>query len=357
MNGSYLLYRGFIYYLREVVMKAILTSAVILLFAVSTAVSAGEPVEKKTRKIVRTETKSEGAWLGVALGNYASKSSDEKKSAAKEGAIVEEVIDHSPADSVGLKEDDIIVELNGTSVGKAEDVVTRVGAMKPGEKATVVVMRDDAKKTFTVVLGSRPEMRRRVEMRMPRMELGNPGMEHGFMMNMERHGGVEGMQLMELHDQLGKYFEAPDGKALLVTEVKKNSNARKAGIEAGDVITKVGTTDIEDMGDLHEALKDAKEGTSVDVAIIRKGAHKTVKLDVSARDDRMMMNFRNGFPGQMDLQMGNFNIDREQLREMMKDLKPELDKIKKEIRIRTRVEGANAPVEIEEESSEGGTEL
>lgn len=345
-------------------MKAILTAAVVLLFAVSTAVSVGQTAEKKVvKKTVKTEKNSGGAWLGVAVGDYSSKSADnEKKLSVKEGAVIEEVVGESPADSAGLKEDDIITELNGKAVAGAEDVVSRIGSMKAGEKATVTVMRDDAKKTFTVTLGSKPEMRRRIEMRMPRMHMNTQGMGHPFppMMMMDRMGGVEGMKLMELRDQLGRYFEAPDGKALLVTEVKKNSNARKAGIEAGDVITKIGTTDIEDMGDLHQALRDAKEGTTVDVEIIRKGAHKTMKLEVSKKenDEMGMMNFRGMLPHPGEFHFDNFDFDPEQMQQMMKDLQPELDRIQKEIHIRIPGNRVHERVESEEEESpEPGTEL
>ncbi|HLP15804.1 MAG TPA: PDZ domain-containing protein, partial [Bacteroidota bacterium] len=263
-------------------MKALSTLAVILLFAGATVVSAGESAQKQiVKKSVKTDKQDRSAWLGVALGDRTEHSS-EAKSDSKKGAVVKDVVDDSPADSIGMKEEDIIIELNGKAVTDAEDVVTRIGAMKPGEKVSIVVQRDDAKKTFTAVLGSRPRMQRHIEMRMPKMQMEAPSVPHGpFMMDFASHTGVEGMKLMELRDQLGKYFEAPDGKALLVTEVKKNSNARKAGIEAGDVITKIGTTDIEDMSDLHQALREAKEDTTVSVELIRKGVHKTVKLAIS----------------------------------------------------------------------------
>ncbi|MGE5315332.1 MAG: PDZ domain-containing protein [Acidobacteriota bacterium] len=336
-------------------MKTLVTAAVLLLFAVSTAVSAGGPAEKKAKKTVTSERKSGGgAWLGVSLGDYALRSSDEEKEQKKEGALIREVTDDSPADSVGLKEDDVIIEINGKTVATASDVVERIGALKPGDKASITVLRGDARKSFTAVLGSRPQMRERFSMRMPRtpmMPMPPAHAQGAPLFGIEGRAGVEGMKLMVLRDQLGRYFEAPDGRALLVTEVKKNSNARKAGIEAGDVITKVGSTDIEDMGDLHEALKDAKEGSTVDVQIIRKGAHKTMKLEVSQKPERemgMMFDFdHEAFPQMDDFQFDfdTHHFDRDALREMLRDLKPQIEKIKpeiekmkKEIRIRMRGE-------------------
>jgi predicted metalloprotease with PDZ domain len=344
-------------------MKALLTAAFITLVLASAAapVQAGDKQEKKVRKVIKIEKHMGGAWLGVALQDVSEKYADEKKPSVKEGAVVSEVVEKSPADSAGIKEKDVIVELNGKAVASADDVVKRIGEMKTGETASVVVLRDGAKRSFSVKLGDRPAMEHRMEMHMPDMtmpHMGMQGMRVPPMVRMEHGAGVEGMKLMELTDQLGKYFDAPDGKALLVTNVKKNSNARKAGIEAGDVIIKVGKMDIEDFSDLHEALKDVKEAATVDVQLIRKGAKKTVKLEVSKHED-MMMNFEGSFPHPGNFHFGNFGFDPAQLRGMMRDLQPQIDNLKKEIHIRIR-DGKSSGHEGEEETEveeESGTEL
>jgi len=239
-------------------MKAIVTAAVILLCIGSAALPApaAEQQEKKVRKIVTIEKHAGGAWLGVALQDVTDEIAKDKHLSVKGGALVTEVVDDSPADSAGVRENDVILEVAGTAVGSANDVIKRVGELKTGETASVVVMRDGAKKSIPVKLGERPERVSRMEMRMPSMPRTPYMPRMGAMPPMAAmgmHAGIEGMKLIELTDQLGKYFDAPDNKALLVTNVKKNSNARKAGIEAGDVIIRVGKTDIEDMGDLHSA--------------------------------------------------------------------------------------------------------
>jgi C-terminal processing protease CtpA/Prc len=342
-------------------MKTFITAAFIALFVAAAALpaSAGEPQEKKMRKVVKIEKRTSGAWLGVALRDMTKEFSDEMKLSVKDGAFVSEVVDESPADSAGIKENDVIIELNGSPVAAAGDVVKRIGDMKSGETATVGVMRDGEKKSFTVKLGERPAMHQRWEMPMTGMTMPHMRMHDMPLAPMVNRGfgaGVEGMQLMELTDQLGKYFEAPDGKALLVTNVKKNSAARKAGIAAGDVLIKIGSTDIEEMSDLHQALKDAKAGETVDVQLIRKGAHKTVKLEVSKQDGRMMMEFHGALPQPENFHFDHFGFDPEELRGIMKDLKPELDRIKKEVRI--RIHDGRVSSHEESEQPEGpGTEL
>ncbi len=347
-------------------MKAIVTAAFIMLCIASAArpAPAAEQQEKKVRKVVTIGEHTGGAWLGVALQDVTDEIAKDKHLPVKNGALVTEVVDESPADSAGIREQDVIIEVGGTAITSASDVIKRVRELKTGETAAVVVLRDGAKNTTSVKLGERPEEMRRMEMRMPSTphmpHMGAmPALPHWTpMAGAMKHPGVEGMQLMELTDQLGKYFDAPDNKALLVTNVKKNSNARKAGIETGDVIFRIGKMDIEDMSDLHGALKDAKEGTSVDVQLIRKGARKTVKLEVSKREE-VEMNFHGSFPDAKKFNFDHFGFDRqefrEQLRDLMKDLKPEMDRIRKHVRI--RVEDGKVIKEETEEKEEEGTEL
>jgi membrane-associated protease RseP (regulator of RpoE activity) len=341
-------------------MKALLTAVFValLMAAAAAPATAGDPQDKHVqKKVVKIERHLDGAWLGVALQDVAEHELEEKQGSVKAGAVVTEVVDKSPADSAGIKEDDVITELNGKPVATAEDVVKRIGEMKTGETVTVAVMRDGAQKSFSVKLGARPAREHNFGMGMPGMpHMNMQDMPTPPMFNLEHRLGVEGMKLMELNDQLGKYFDAPDGKALLVTNVKKNSNAHKAGIVAGDVVYKIGTTDIEDMSDLHQALKDAKEGSAVDVQLIRKGAHKTVKLEISKHED-MMMNMRGSFPWN-----GNFNFDfsgfnPEHLHEMIQHMKPELDRIRKEVRVYMHDGSMRTSDDQDEELEEAGTEL
>src|SRR5258708_14323228 len=49
-----------------------------------------------------------------------------------------------------------------------------------------------------------------------------------------------GIDAEDLNGQLGAFFGAPDGEGVLLREVNPSSPAGKAGLQAGDVITKIG---------------------------------------------------------------------------------------------------------------------
>jgi len=95
----------------------------------------------------------------------------------------------------------------------------------------------------------------------------------------------------------------------------------------------------------------------VDVQLIRKGSRKTVKLELSKREE-MEMNFHGCMPDMKNFNFDHYGFDgrqfHEQMRDIMKDLKPEMDRIRKHVRI--RVEDGKV-IKEETEEKEEGTEL
>lgn len=58
-----------------------------------------------------------------------------------DGALVEEVIDGSPAAEIGMRKGDKITFVNGTHITKADEVTSLISKMKPGDKVTVEFIR------------------------------------------------------------------------------------------------------------------------------------------------------------------------------------------------------------------------
>jgi S1-C subfamily serine protease len=61
-------------------------------------------------------------------------------------------------------------------------------------------------------------------------------------------------------------------KVVLVESVKiRKRTAAKAGIKAGDVITKIGTESVSDVEDIRDAISDLDDAEKVNVELLRKG--------------------------------------------------------------------------------------
>jgi membrane-associated protease RseP (regulator of RpoE activity) len=70
----------------------------------------------------------------------------------KEGVLVAQVEDKSPAAKAGFKPGDVVVEVGDRAVDDAGDVIAAVAERKEGDKVPVVVVRDRKRYTLTATL-------------------------------------------------------------------------------------------------------------------------------------------------------------------------------------------------------------
>jgi S1-C subfamily serine protease len=221
------------------------------------------------------ETKLQRGWLGVSIRDVDSKSAKKNNLKSPEGAYVTDVEEKSPAAVAGLEEGDVVTEVNGRVIYDADDLGKAVRRLEPGTKVTVTALRRGEKKTFQVTVGKMPKQR---------------GFAFGFsgnaapMIHMFRTSS-SGLHFRGLNKQLGEYFGVIDGEGVLVEEVETKSAAEKAGFKAGDVLLKVGKRTINDVDDIWKAMDAYREDDKVDVEVLRKGAKKTLSLELEAGDE------------------------------------------------------------------------
>lgn len=113
---------------------------------------------KSTGRIVRP-------WLGIRYVIINEEMKNEERLSVNYGALVSRgtystqpaVIPDSPADKAGLKENDIILEINGTKVTETTPLALMVQSRKVGDKITMKVLSGDKEKTITVTLEELPK--------------------------------------------------------------------------------------------------------------------------------------------------------------------------------------------------------
>jgi len=92
--------------------------------------------------------------------------------------------------------------------------------------------------------------------------------------------GISGMEVELYERQLGVDLIADEG--IVIIQVANNSPAERAGIMAGDVITKIDNKEIEAMSQLKKALLNYKQGDKATLTILRNGVEKTVEIEFTA---------------------------------------------------------------------------
>ncbi len=76
---------------------------------------------------------------------------------------------------------------------------------------------------------------------------------------------------------------APNGA--LVAEVQQDSPAASAGVQPGDVITRIGSQAVKDPRDLARIVADIHSGTEQDLVVRRDGQDKTLSVTIAAMRD------------------------------------------------------------------------
>ncbi len=96
--------------------------------------------------------------MGVLVGDVDTDSASKLKLKDVRGAVIT-LIDHdAPAAQVGLRVNDVLLELNGQTVESAEAFGRMMREIPPGRKVTMLVSRDGATQTLTVQLADRKKL-------------------------------------------------------------------------------------------------------------------------------------------------------------------------------------------------------
>ena len=104
-------------------------------------------------------------------------------------------------------------------------------------------------------------------------------------LSMFEGGGYIGVRPLEMTPELRTHFGAPKEAGVLVGRVEKDSPAAKAGLQVGDIVTSADGEKVERKRDLVRAIRRKKEGDTVQIAIVRDRAPKTVTVTVAERED------------------------------------------------------------------------
>src|SRR5437870_1700526 len=186
-------------------------------------------------------------WLGIAIQDV----TDELAGTfgVKEGVLVAEVMKGGPAEAAGVRQGDVIVELNGAPIKEVPDLQRRVAAVAPGQPVRLKVIRERKPVALSVTV---------TEMPAEEPVLAGAPDEESWGLGVEPLSG-------EAAAQLGLTIAG----GLLVTDVVTGGPADRAGLRRGDVIVEVGKKPVADPAALFRMLAQLKPGDRVLVFVQR----------------------------------------------------------------------------------------
>jgi serine protease Do len=159
------------------------------------------------------------------------------------GALIGEVTPNSPAAHAGLKQGDIIIQMNGQPVTDANQLRLKIGMLDPNTNATFKVLRDGRTQDFAVTLGEFPSKE-----------------EQASVTGENPEGGL-GLSVENLTPETARELKLPAStKGVLVDQVKAGSRADEAGLERGDVIQQVNHQPVSSAQEFSQMVNGKKDG-------------------------------------------------------------------------------------------------
>src|ERR1700684_412099 len=241
------------------------------------------------RRTILISTDEEGgpSFLGIEAREVTPENVKQFKLQAERGVVVGRVAPDSPASKAGLKETDVITEVDGQRVEGATQFRRMIREIPAGRTVQLTVWRDGRAQTLSAKLDQAEELHRAMSatmpgsfaFRMPDVEVqempelheapDGPDGPDGPIVALGNGGDLVipsshprlGIDAEDIGGQLGNFFGAPGGEGVLVRSVSTGSAAEKGGLKAGDVITKFDGERIRSLGELREKLT-AKNNTA-----------------------------------------------------------------------------------------------
>ncbi len=212
------------------------------------SVGIGFAIPASMVKSVVTDLKDNGSvtrgWLGVQIQPITKDIADGLGMEKAGGALIADVFDGSPAQAAGFEAGDAVVALNKNPVKGPKALARMVAGLKPDEKITFTIVRDDSEIMRTVKIGKLPGNEKQASLNRPAQKLNLAS--------------------------LGLSFANKPGLGVVVSAVDDDGPASTKGIKRGDVVLEVSGKVVSNPGDIEERIsKIAESGKKTALFLIK----------------------------------------------------------------------------------------
>ena len=242
-----------------------------IVLAALAIVGYGQTSGKQRPHSTNVQTSSANGYLGVGV----------QAIPGKAGVEVETVTDGAPAQKAGIQNKDVILEFDGQKIERGDQFTTAIIGKLPGTRVSLTVSRNGVRMpNIVATLGVRP------------VDLPLNGAPVGVMIPSIPIGPIspEDLQAMfaaeaprigfegePLTPQLADFFGVHEG--VLVRSVTEKTPAEKAGLKAGDVVTKVNGMLVTSPREISGIVRQSKK--MVVFTVVRNKKEITLNIEVA----------------------------------------------------------------------------
>ncbi len=192
---------------------------------------------------LKTTGRVSRGWLGVLIQEVTAELAESFGLDKPRGALVGQVLENSPAQKAGLKVGDIIIAFNGQAVATNGELPPLVGRVRPGNEATVTLIRDGKELTLSVKIEELPS-------------------------NLSQRRSAPEPTSNRLKVTVADPEPDTDTEGVIVREVE-DGPAAQAGIQAGDLILRINKEEVTSRAQFEDLIKDLPAGKPVPILVQR----------------------------------------------------------------------------------------
>lgn len=168
------------------------------------------------------------------------------------GALVNSVLEDSPADEAGIKRGDIILEFNGEAIRELNDLPRIVASTPVDKKVKIKLFRNGKQREVKVKVG--------------RLDDGQEPLAD----SKAKPNDLLGMAVAGITAELAERYNLEEQQGVVITKIDPEGPAMTANLRVGDQVLEVNGEEVNSVKEFREAVGPPKEGSLVRLLVQRQ---------------------------------------------------------------------------------------
>jgi len=215
-------------------------------------------------------------YIGISMQALTEELAGHFGIADRDGAVIMQVAEGAPAAKFGLRAMDIIRKIDNQLMKNTNDVQKYILSRDVGAEVNFEILRNGKKENISVKLEQMPD---------------NYGLSAEDSASISPKAKSDeskieefGFSLQKMAPEVARSLGISGNSGLVVTDVKEDSSADKAGLKPGDILKQINGVEVVDANDAEKALKEGGKSNSSVFLINRSGTPMFLVIQLGTKD-------------------------------------------------------------------------
>ena len=192
-------------------------------------------------------------WIGVEIQEVTPALAKSFGLAAPTGALVAGVQKDGPAGKAGVQRGDIIIKFNGEIVHDEHELPEMVASTSLKKSVPIEVIRGDKHVTLSATIEELKDE------------------QIASAKDSEAPGTSWGMQVQDITPEIAAQLHSPNAKGVVIRNVRPDSSAAEAGLQAGDMVLEIDHKKVGSADDFASMAKAAQKDKKSALLLVQRG--------------------------------------------------------------------------------------